>query len=333
MEERIKYLFRQYVENTSSREELEEFFAYVQEAKNDEHLRSLIKKIYDSIRETSSSLTYVDETGNLVLTRPDNFVHAVSVKKLVRKKLAVSVGIMASIIVIAGGIWLTQRSIHNKKEVSQTLPLTKKITERSEYKYMLLPDSTQVWLNAGSSLEFPDRFTENKREVFLSGEAYFDVRHADKIPFIIHTGNISTTVLGTAFNIKAYPGRKTIIVAVSRGKVKVSRGDELVATLTKGQQVKVSNRDADIAKKNIAETQVAAWQQGNMVYDDESFEDIIADLERMYNVNIKITNDAIRNLKVSTSFQREIGIEQALHILCKLTDTNLEQSAGLYIIQ
>jgi len=53
----------------------------------------------------------------------------------------------------------------------------------------------------------------------------------------------------------------------------------------------------------------------------------------MYNVNIKVVNNAIRNLKVSTSFQREIGIDQALHILCKLTDTSLEQSAGLYIIQ
>jgi len=64
MEERIKYLFRQYVENTCTREELEEFFAYAQEAKNDEQLRNLIKKVYETIRE-NSSLTYVDETGNL----------------------------------------------------------------------------------------------------------------------------------------------------------------------------------------------------------------------------------------------------------------------------
>ena len=267
MDERIKYLFRRYVDNTSSREELEEFFTYVQEAKNDENLRNLIKKVYDTIRENSSSLTFVDETGHLILTKPDWLAQPVSSKKSLQKKIAVSVAIIACIIIVAGSTWLANRSRDIKKDVSQASPLTKKITERSEYKYLLLPDSTQVWLNAGSSLEFPNHFTETKREVFLSGEAYFDVKHADKIPFIIHTGNISTTVLGTAFNIKAYPGRKTIIVAVSRGKVRVSRGDELVATLTKGQQVKVSNKDSDIAKKNIAETQVAAWQQGNMVYD------------------------------------------------------------------
>ena len=63
------------------------------------------------------------------------------------------------------------------------------------------------------------------------------------------------------------------------------------------------------------------------------FADIIADLERMYNVNIRVTNENIRNLKVRTSFQREDGIEQALQILCILTDTKLEQSAGIYILQ
>ncbi|HEX4852337.1 MAG TPA: FecR domain-containing protein, partial [Puia sp.] len=202
-----------------------------------------------------------------------------------------------------------------------------------EYKYLLLPDSTQVWLNAESTLVFPNQFEQNKREVELSGEAYFDVRHAEKLPFIIHTGQISTTVLGTAFNIKAYPGRRNVMVSVSRGKVKVSRGNELLATLTKGQLLKVGSESKDLDKKNISEGEVAAWQQGNVVYDDEDFEDIMADLEQMYNVNIKISNEAIRNLKVSTSFKREIGIEQALQVLCKLTDTNLEESEGIFIIR
>jgi len=331
MEERLKYLFRRYIENICTREELEEFFAYTQEAKNDEELRGLIKKVYETIRE-NSSLTYVDEGGNLILTKPGWLAQPVARKRSLRKKLAIGVLIVAGIIG-AGGIWYSITSIKSDKDLSRSAPLKKKITERSEFKYLLLPDSTQVWLNAVSSLEFPDHFDKNKREVFLSGEAYFDVKHAAETPFIIHTGNISTTVLGTAFNIKAYPDRKTVIVAVSRGKVKVNRGDELVATLTKGQQVKVSNQNKKIDQKNISENQVAAWQQGNMVYDDESISDIIADLERMYNVNIKVMNENIRNLTVRTSFQREEGIEHALQVLCILTDTKLEQSDGIYILQ
>jgi ferric-dicitrate binding protein FerR (iron transport regulator) len=93
-----------------------------------------------------------------------------------------------------------------------------------------------VWLNAASSLEFPDKFSGSKREVYLTGEAFFDVKHSDKSPFLIHTKNITTTVVGTAFNIKAYVNQKVIIVSVSRGKVKVSRDDQLIATLTKGSR-------------------------------------------------------------------------------------------------
>jgi ferric-dicitrate binding protein FerR (iron transport regulator) len=88
-----------------------------------------------------------------------------------------------------------------------------------------------------------------------------------------------------------------------------------------------------VEEKKIEPAEVAAWQKGNMSYDDEALEDIVADLERLYNVKIRIDNDAIRTLKVSTSFRREIGIEQALQVLCKLTDSMLQQSDGCYIIQ
>jgi len=182
-------------------------------------------------------------------------------------------------------------------------------------------------------VQYPDHFSTAKREVSLSGEAYFDVRHADKTPFIIHTGKIATTVLGTAFNIKAYPDRDNIIVSVRRGKVRVSYDNTLVATLIKGQQVKVNSQYNAAVERKIAPAAVAAWQQGNMSYEDEALEDIIADLQRLYNVNIRIDNSSIRGLKVSTSFRREIGIEQALQVLCQLTDTVLKQENGWYTIQ
>jgi ferric-dicitrate binding protein FerR (iron transport regulator) len=140
-------------------------------------------------------------------------------------------------------------------------------------------------------------------------------------------------VLGTSFNIKAYPNGPHIIVSVSTGKVKVSYNNVPLATLVKGQQVKVNSRLYTVEEKKIAPAEVAAWQQGRMAYDDEAFEDIVADLERLYNVKIRIDNAAIRSLKITTSFQREIGIEQALQVLCKLTDTSLRQSDGWYIIQ
>lgn len=330
MEERLRYLFRQYLENKCSRQELEEFFSCIRASDRDEVLRSLIKKVYENTGQIPSLQTYVNEYGTLVLTEKTGISDVTASKKRSRRQLAAAVLLLLTVTVSLFW-WMNTTDRHRPAPGASAL--TKRTTEPSEYKYLLLPDSTQVWLNASSSLEFPEHFRSDKREVTLSGEAYFDVRHSERAPFIIHTGKISTTVLGTSFNIKAYPDRQHIIISVSTGKVKVSYNNVPLATLVKGQQVKVNSRINTVEEKKIAPAQVAAWQQGNMSYEDESFEDIVADLERLYNVKIRIDNDAIRTLRVSTSFRREIGIEQALQVLCKLTDTMLRQADGWYIIQ
>jgi len=332
MEERLKYLFRQYLENKCTREELEEFFSHIRSSGQDEPLRKLIKSVYEENVQAPSSLTYVNELGDLVLTDKTKATDIKLQRNRFGRQPVTGIIVLASLVTIVALTWLLNRTGRGPA-APVAAALTKTITERSEYKYLLLPDSTQVWLNASSSLEFPPHFKGGKREVTLSGEAYFDVKHVEKAPFIIHTGRISTTVLGTAFNIKAYPDRKNIIVSVSTGKVKVSYDNIAVATLVKGQLVKVGSQADPVVEKKIAPAAVAAWQQGNMSYEDEALEDIIADLERLYNVKIRIGNTAILSLKISTSFRREIGIEQALQVLCKLTDTILRQADGVWIIQ
>lgn len=330
MQERLEYLFSQYLENKSTRKELEEFFGYIKKAEYDERLREMIRQVYDHIRKEDSFMTSVDERGQLVFKEPEWLQQpTVSLKKRGSRAAVLVAGLL---IVVAGIIWLTARQPSGNDHTAM-VSLTRKTTDRSESKFILLEDSTQVWLNAASSLEYPDQFNNKKREVYLSGEAYFDVKHADKIPFIIHTGPISTTVMGTAFNIKAYPGQQNITVSVSRGRVSVSRKNGWLATLVNGQQVKVAREGMAVTEKKIPTSGVAAWQQGNILYDDETFGEIIADMERTYNVGITVEDNSIRDLKVSTSFKREIGIEQALQVLCKLTDTELKKTDGIYIIQ
>jgi transmembrane sensor len=332
MEERLRHLFRRYLNNSCSREELEEFLALVQKAQHDELLRQLLKTTYNELNGQGTHKTFVDEQGYLTLTQPERIGSNLRVEKRSRlSKLLPSLGIAASTIVIAGFLWYTI----NPKTDSKTNTLssiTKKVTNRAESKFLLLEDSTQVWLNAASSLEYPDQFSAGKREVNLSGEAYFDVKHAEKIPFIIHTGNVSTTVLGTAFNIKAYPGQKNITISVTRGKVKVTRPNGWETTLIKGQQLKLEEEGRKGIERNVAAEEIAAWQKGSLVYDDEAMEDVVADLQRVYNVEIRIMRDSIKKLSIGTTFKREIGVAQALQVLCKLTDTEFKMIDGVYII-
>ena len=331
MEERIKYLFKQYLNNTCTRKEFDEFFSYINEAAHNELIRELIKKAYEETGQPGSSLTFVDGSGNLVITKPNWDEQSLATPKPAKKTRLI--GAMAAVIIaLALGVgWLMTRPL-SKQPHAATKGLAKKMTGRSEYRYMLLPDSTQVWLNAASTLEYPQQFAAGKREVYLTGEAYFDVKHADKQPFLIHTGKVTTMVLGTAFNINAYPGRENIIVSVSRGKVRVNYNDKEMAVLTQGQQVKVSNTSNTVMQKKQAITEVAPWQQGNLQYDDETIRDIVADLERNYDVTIRVQNETLANERITTSFRREIGIENALKVLCNLTDTRLTLENNKYVI-
>lgn len=332
MEERIKYLFKQYLNNACTRKEFDEFFTYINEAAHNEIIRDLIKKVYEETRQPGSSLTYVDGSGSLVVTRPNPNEQSLAREKPVKKSRLLPVMAAAVIILAAGMAWFMARPL-SKQPVVAAKGLAKKMTGRSEYRYMLLPDSTQVWLNAASTLEYPQQFAAGKRDVYLTGEAYFDVKHADKQPFLIHTGKVTTMVLGTAFNINAYPGRENIIVSVSRGRVRVNYNDKEMAVLTQGQQVKVSNTSNAVVQKKQAITEAAPWQQGNLQYDDETIRDIVADLERNYDVTIRVQSEGLANERITTSFRREIGIENALKVLCTLTDTRLKLENNMYVIQ
>jgi transmembrane sensor len=329
MEQRIKFLFRKYLNSTCTSEELDEFFHFIRISDQDETLRLILQETYQSILTASDS--YVNISGDLVIRGISNPFEA-PVQKARQPKRRVMAFAISSAVAASLIVFLFLNIQHNKKVDPSLAAMKKTSTEKAEYKFILLPDSTQVWLNAGSTLDYPEHFDNTIREVTLTGEAYFDVKHAEEHPFIIHTGQINTTVLGTAFNINAYADRSNIEVSVSRGKVKVSRGNQLIATLVKGQAVKVSPTGDTGQQKVLTTNSVAAWQQGNMMYDDETLGDIIADLQRVYNVKIRVDNKLMA-LRVSTSFHRELGIGHALEILCKLTDTQLIQQNGIYIIQ
>jgi transmembrane sensor len=324
MKDKIKYLFLQYYHNRSSRKELEDFFHIINSAKYDQEISELVKMVYDEIKQTEPSLTYIDDQGNLVLKEPD-WIHEQQANaniKPIRKRYPYLIA--ASVLILLGisVIWLLKPGNSN---TLTNAALVKQFTERSEHKEITLDDSTVIQLNASSTISFPEKFAKDKREVWLSGEAFFDVKHADKWPFIIHTGKVTTTVLGTAFNIKAYPGQQNIVVSVKRGKVSVLKENELVATLIYGQEVKVSENAATAKKveKTLPVTDVGNWQQGYLSYDDEPLQEVINDLQRVYNVDISLKRTDLKNTVITTSFTRDIGPKKALEILSNLTDTKL----------
>lgn len=150
-----------------------------------------------------------------------------------------------------------------------------------DYK-VVLPDGSQVWIGAATSLRFPDTFTGKERRVELDGEAYFEVAADPQHPFVVHTGRTAVQVLGTAFNIKAYKGERYERTTLVYGAVKVSVANNTSSRLlAPGQQAVVGG---NIAVEPADMDAALAWKKGLFIFRSEKLSDILEELSRWYNV-------------------------------------------------
>jgi transmembrane sensor len=188
--------------------------------------------------------------------------------------------------------------------------------EKGQRKKITLPDGTVVTMNALSVLKIPSNFLSN-RELSLSGEGMFDVKHDDSKPFIIHTGKIKTTVLGTSFDIKAYPEEKDIQIAVLTGKVRVETDKEILAAGITHNQVLTCNEHEHTLKTANAD-EIAAWQANRFYFQQATIKEIAAVLERQYNINITLSGSMKRTCRYTLQLKNET-MENAIHLLSQLS--------------
>lgn len=185
----------------------------------------------------------------------------------------------------------------------------------NEKKQITLADGTRIWLNSGAELKYSKAFNEKNRVVYLSGEAYFDVHHDASKPFIIHTGKILTTVLGTAFNIKEDLSRHTIEVTVTRGKVSVADNGKLLSILTNNQQVRLDLLSGKSVKKIVDVNSVVAWQDDDILFDDITFAEAATQLEQHFNVKITFSNDKLKRCRFSGGTLKGDQLDKILNVI------------------
>ena len=184
-------------------------------------------------------------------------------------------------------------------------------------RYIELPDKSVVILYAGSVLNFPEDFKGSKREVSLEGEAYFDIKNDPSKPFIIHTGKVKTTVLGTAFNIKAYSDKNEITVSVTRGKVKVEDEEKLLAILLPNNQIVYNTKSSNLIQNKVdAMAIVSDWTNNNMDFNSISFQSITEELSLRYNVTIEFKNESLKQCPIKAFFNGTESLNEILDVLC-----------------
>lgn len=180
-----------------------------------------------------------------------------------------------------------------------------------------LPDGTNVWLNARTTLQYPATFNKEQRTVFLKGEGYFDVAKNKQVPFVVRTDRYDIEVLGTQFDVNAYPGQNEFETTLMKGSVKITSQQSPEENITLRPEHKVYIKDGQLTVAKVDDFNPYRWKEGLICFKDEPFETIMEDFEKYYGIRIVINNRKVLKYSYTGKFRQADGVDYALRVLQK----------------
>lgn len=224
-------------------------------------------------------------------------------------------------------LFFTFSFFQNSSESGFTEFQVSKLTEFKDNRLIHLPDGSTVIISAGSKLNYPSSFDGlSKREVYLDGQAYFDVKHNSLKPFIIYTGKLKTTVLGTAFNISAWANSKDITVTVSRGKVKVEDiENKTLGVLIPNRQIKYDKIKTISVEKTVESAEYLKWkEEEDLLLSDVSVAEAAELLEDRYQVKITISDNQIKSNRFTTIVRKGEDLDKILRSIAEFNEAKYQ---------
>lgn len=209
-----------------------------------------------------------------------------------------------TILAIAG--LLVMQSIHKQESDSANeISMIHNSVNKGQKLKIHLPDGTIVWLNSESSLSYPDRFVDSVRMVELKGEAFFEVMKNPDVPFIVKSGDLTTTVIGTSFNFRSYDDQPANISLVS-GKIFVNSMDHPEAIyLEPGERLNYFPNEKRFLKDRFNKKAETGWKDGIIYFEEAGFDEVVKTLERWYGVEIISKNKMKKPWKYTGEFENE----------------------------
>lgn len=200
-----------------------------------------------------------------------------------------------------------------------------------------LADGSVVWLSANSSLQYPEKFVEEQREVTLQGEAFFDVAENSEKPFVVKSAGLQTRVLGTSFNVRAFDDDEEIEITVVSGRVSVAQmtnesdtereNFEPVALLNRDEQLLYNHNTRQTRTQSVDSKLYTSWRAGHLSFENHSFEEIARRLERWYGVEIHFADDDLKEARFRITFENR-SLQHALEMLQAIKGFTFKIDAG-----
>jgi ferric-dicitrate binding protein FerR (iron transport regulator) len=264
----------------------------------------------------SGELSYSGHDLNILKTK----IHCPESSSV--KKLYIWLWRVAAILFIPLSI-LGTLYFSNKQVKEDSISYSEIITPNREKATVILPDGSKIMLNSNSYLRYNDNFSHQSRTVFFEGEAFFEIDKDHARPFIVKTDELDIQVLGTVFNVSAYPDDQTIETTLISGKVhvtpKISGGPaQKVVELNPSQQMIYEKQSHEINTKTVNTDLYTSWTRGEFIFQKEKLSVIMKKIERWYDIQVVINDPKIADQRLSGRFRDEEPLGQVLEVI-KLT--------------
>lgn len=193
-----------------------------------------------------------------------------------------------------------------------------------EYR-LVLADGTRIMVNSESVVRYPVHFSGDKREVWVSGEAYFDVARNEKQPFIVHLDHATVKVLGTSFNVMAYRGEVNTEITLVQGKVEVETAGQQEILLP-GYQMQVNNATSHMENRKVDITQYISWKEGILRFDDMPLGQLMNRLSRWYDITFEFRQEELKDRLFSGGLRKYEQLERILEMIQEINDVRFSVS-------
>lgn len=260
----------------------------------------------------------------------DNIAPAVKIERKIGR-LSPAMKVAAMIIIIAGaaGAFLLQHK--NKDSHPDVLAYTTISTGIGEKKKITIQDGSRLILDAGTTIRIQNDFSKDRKIELIDGEAFFDVSRDDQRPFIIQTGGLITTVLGTSFNISAYKELNNVSIGVVSGKVSVVNKSATLSILEKDQEL-VYNKNNKTFKTIPLDESSTAWQEGRLVLNDLSFDEMAAIIKKNFGIDMVTNEGAIKRTRYTTELLSAMSPAEAVEVLAAIHNLSIQQKGKKFFL-
>ncbi len=301
MKEKIQHIVSSIIKGHFAHDFPEEIRDRVERMLSDEHFAAekdqALNEVWDAIE--SAKPESCDKRMLARMKREIGMKPSVRPARVLRRVAAV----LVPLFVLGAVYWsYTQRVRVVDTEVEE-VRIAEVTALYGETRFLILPDGTRVWINAGSTLKYSEDMGEGERIVELEGESYFAVEKDPSRPFRIKTGHLTVTVLGTQFNVEAYPDRSLTLVTLDEGKVSLDAGDGSREELTPGRQFSLNNATGESEIRPFEELgleNASGWKSGSLYCYRMSLPEILEAIERKYDVRVQIDPGVVFQDKVYT---------------------------------